>query len=52
MKKLNIEEANRKAILECRKFFNEQISQKEDYTVEEAKKITKEYIKKLYSSIK
>lgn len=43
---------DRKAILECRKFLNEQLSQKEDYTIEEAKRITKEYIKKLYNSIK
>ncbi|MBD5332404.1 MAG: hypothetical protein HDR97_01455 [Bacteroides sp.] len=47
-----MDKTNRKAILECRKFLNEQISQKEDYTVEEAKKIIKEYIKKLYNSIK
>ena len=52
MNKLNFDEANRKAILEYRKFLNEQISQKEDYTIEEAKTITKEYVKKLYNSVK
>ncbi len=47
-----MDKTNSKAIMECRKLFEEQISKKEDYTIEEAKKIIKEYIKKLYNSIK
>ena len=47
-----MDKTNRKAILECRKFLNEQINQKEDYTVEEEKKILKASIKKLYNSVK
>ncbi len=47
-----MDKAKRKAILECRKLFNEQIQQKDEYTIEEAKKILKASIKKLYNSVK
>lgn len=39
-------------ILENRKYFNELTVQREEYTIEEAKEITKKVLKKFYNSIK
>ncbi len=39
-------------ILENRKYFNELTSQKDVYTIEEAKEIIRKVLKKFYDSIK
>lgn len=43
---------NQDQILENRKYFNELTAQREEYTIEEAKEITKKVLKKFYDSIK
>ncbi len=46
------ERHNNNLIVENRRYFNELTSQKEEYTIEEAKEIAKKVLKKFYDSIK